>query len=211
MKTKVLTLGLIFLILIACEKGVENPFSNNPSIFDLPRICRFYSSATNTSGQIMRTLKWIVVRATKVEINNGIGEVALEGMKEIAPYEKVTYVLTATNNIGQTQETCTAGYADVVIISGPTKVKIQYGIKVHGEVKNIGSVPTLNTKLSIEVYNDSGEFSRSAETMINTINNYILEPQQQLPWHFSWTDIHKSTEFWIHEVSEIRYEITWEE
>ena len=216
MRTKILTLGLIFLVLFACEKGVNNPYSNNPSSLYLPLIHYFNSSATNTSGQMMRTLKWQVVRATKVEINNGIGEVALEGMKEIAPYEKITYVLTATNNVGQAQKIRTAGHADVVIVSGPTGTHKSQAYSVWGEVKNIGSMPSLNTRVSVELYSGSsgygpaGELLGSNEMTVNAHGSGTLESQQQVYWSFLWSDLHQIMDFRMRE-GEIRYEITWEE
>jgi len=55
----------------------------------------------------MSTLKWKVINADKVEIDKGIGEVALEGMWEFYPYERITFTLMATNDDGRVQKSCT--------------------------------------------------------------------------------------------------------
>lgn len=148
MKLKILTLGLISLVFISCEKGIENPYSAN---------------------------------------------------------------------IGQVQETPTVGYADVVMVSGPTSEHVSGAFVVWGEVKNMGSMPTFNTRISIELYSGHsnygppGELLGSSEGAINAHGNGILEPQQQVGWSFTWSDSHQIIDFRMREGSEIRYEITWEE
>jgi len=105
MRFKILALGLVFLILIACEKGIENPYSPEPSIIpqsNLPEIVLF--TAVSPLRTRDYTLSWKVLNATTVNIGYNLGNVAAEGTMELnlpLYLETITYILVATNNYGE--------------------------------------------------------------------------------------------------------------
>lgn len=47
------------------------------------------------------TLEWNVTEANRVSIDNGIGNVALSGSKDVTPEKRTTYTLTASNPCGE--------------------------------------------------------------------------------------------------------------
>lgn len=47
------------------------------------------------------TLRWRVQAASRVVIDNGVGEVPLQGETAVSPMQDTTYVLTATNDTGE--------------------------------------------------------------------------------------------------------------
>lgn len=213
MRTKILVLGLILLAITFCKKGIENPYSTDPSeLLNLPTIDYFTTISTNTGRwQTTRILKWKVTHATKVEIDNGIGEVALEGMKEIAPYERTTYVLTATNNNGQVQGTCKAGYTAVWMFSGPkgepgSGDDYQY-YYVTGVVGNAGSGETFNTKVSVDLYNYYGTLLASGECLVG---DGRLAINEQVAWSIKIDDADGNLRQRMTSTSWITYEITWD-
>jgi hypothetical protein len=72
----------------------------------LPRIVRFsVTPATINSGQLS-TLLWVVENADKVNIST-LGDVPLNGARDVGPAETTTYTLTATNRAGSATATAT--------------------------------------------------------------------------------------------------------
>lgn len=114
MRTKILILGLIFLVLIACKKGIENPYSPElPDPTGLPVIEYFTenwqgSVTQGDSWSSMHILSWSVTNARIVSIDQGIGEVPLVGMEHVTIRMTTTYTLTAENDKGQKTASCTA-------------------------------------------------------------------------------------------------------
>lgn len=48
-----------------------------------------------------------MINATRVNIDNGVGDVELNGSREVSPSETTTYTLRASNAAGEVNKTCT--------------------------------------------------------------------------------------------------------
>jgi len=202
----------LFLSIPCCKKELPTG-PEMPKMTILPTIEYFMASSANTGRwQTTRILKWKVTNANKVEIDNGIGEVALEGMKEIAPYEKITYTLTATNNDGQLQEPCKVGYTAVWMFSGPkgepgSGEDYQY-YYVTAVVGNAGSGETFNTKVSVDLYNYYGTLLASGEQIV--AGDGRLEINEQVAWLIKFDDTDGNLRQRMTSKSWITYKITWD-
>lgn len=65
-----------------------------------PSILLFTATPSEINSGSSSTLKWEVKDATSVTIDQGIGEVAVNGSKELSPSKTTAYTLTATNTGG---------------------------------------------------------------------------------------------------------------
>jgi hypothetical protein len=73
----------------------------------LPRIVRFSATpATINSGQTS-TLLWVVENADRVSITPAIGDVTINGSRDVTPAATATYTITATNRVGSATATTT--------------------------------------------------------------------------------------------------------
>jgi len=113
MRAKIFILGLICIFLFAyCNspadpeiKKVLNP--GNPGNPGLPVINYFTASGDGEKA----TLTWKVTNSFRTEIDNGIGEVLSQGIRNVSVTQTTTYILTAINGKGQVQASCTALYS----------------------------------------------------------------------------------------------------
>ncbi len=62
-----------------------------------PSILLFTATPSEINSGASSTLKWGVKDATSVTIDQGVGEVAANGSKELSPSKTTAYTLTATN------------------------------------------------------------------------------------------------------------------
>jgi hypothetical protein len=62
-----------------------------------PSILLFTATPSEINSGGSSTLKWDVQDATSVTIDQGVGEVAADGSKELSPVKTIAYTLTATN------------------------------------------------------------------------------------------------------------------
>ena len=96
----------------------------------LPTIDSFIATpGTITSGE-SSTLSWSVSDATTVNIDQGIGDVALTGSWELSPTTTTTYTLTATNDDGSVTAT-----AQVVVTT-----EAQYTVTLYSITTEDGNV-----------------------------------------------------------------------
>lgn len=126
-----------------------------------------------------------------------------------------TFTLTAKNDAGQVQESCTIetppNLAEVVMTHGPTGVFYSNFYHVTGGVKNIGSLPAFNTKVSVDLYGSYGDLLASGECMVGG-DGFRFEPQYSAGWQIEFSgDIYYILYREMGSGSEIRYEITWDE
>jgi len=196
----------LFLSIPCCKKKL--PTTPDIPTKILPTI--EYFTATQTSTSWTTVLKWKVTNAVKVEIDNGVGEVALEGRKEVYPTEGTTYTLTAKNNDGQAQETCRARYANVWMFSKPkgepgSGGDYQY-YYVTGIVRCGGNADAFNITISVKLYNYASVFLASGECTIET-----LRLEQQASWSVKINDADGNLRQRMTSKSYITYETTWEE
>lgn len=88
---------------VTCEAAVDVDSGGTGG--DNPQCDLFEADPSQIKEGQSTTLRWETTRATKVEINNGIGEVDLDGDFEVSPDSDTTYTLTATR--GSEVDTCT--------------------------------------------------------------------------------------------------------
>jgi hypothetical protein len=62
-----------------------------------PVIESFHADPVVVSPGGASNLSWSVIGAGRVEIDQGVGEVDLKGLKQVRPFETTTYRLTALN------------------------------------------------------------------------------------------------------------------
>jgi hypothetical protein len=71
-----------------------------------PTIAYFNSNPGTITLESASELSWSTSNATKVEIDQGVGEVSLSGTKSVKPDATVTYTLTAHNGSLQATKAC---------------------------------------------------------------------------------------------------------
>jgi len=226
MRTKVLILGLIcFFIFICCEEKIENPHSSDSSkLLDLPTIKYFNVNPTEILCGESIVLRWHVSNASYYNItDNNAWRLESSGLKapwdpcdvELHPKETTTYVLTALNYNGTVKKSCmvevSPGFVEVVMTHGPTGQSYVNYYHVTGGVKNIGSLPAFNTKVSIELWGSYGNLLASGECMVGG-DGFRFEPQYSAGWLIEFSgDIYYILDRNMGSGSEITYEITWDE
>lgn len=104
MRVKIFALGLLCFALIACDKKIKNPYS--PELpANQPIINYFTASPPQISRGESSTLSWSVNNAAEVMIDQNIGEVPLEGTREVNPGETIVYTLSAYDGANTTHRT----------------------------------------------------------------------------------------------------------
>lgn len=98
---KVLALALLLLIIPACFPAPA-PAPTAP-----PVIVAFNASPDQISAGGGSTLLWNVTGGTAVQIDQGIGSVALAGTQSVSPAGTMTYTLTASNSAGTVNQSVT--------------------------------------------------------------------------------------------------------
>lgn len=110
MKRLVFSILLILLVGVGCAPGGASCI---PSI---PAVNSFEASPSSISAGQSSTLSWKVAGATMVNIDQGIGNVALTGSREVMPSATTVYTLTATNALG----VGTTATAQVIVSGTPS-------------------------------------------------------------------------------------------
>ena len=87
-----------------------------------PSVVRFAAAPTTISAGQSSLLSWATTGAAKVSINNGVGNVAVNGSVSVSPTTTTTYTLTATGADGTT--TVTAAVTVTVSAAAPGAVQI---------------------------------------------------------------------------------------
>jgi hypothetical protein len=231
-----LVLGFV-LCLSSCKKGVENPHSYDPpQLHGLPVIHYFTATPEQILWGESFVLSWHVSNASYWIIKDHKGVTWFESTRIDNPWGEcastlrpdyladwsydviTTFTLTATNSNGQVQASCTVetppNLAEVVMIWGPSggRPGNQYIYEVRGGVKNIGSLPAFNTKVSVELWGCYGNLLASGECIVAEEDlNGRLEPQQEAGWCITFDDTYSILYQQMDWTSEIKYEITWDE
>jgi len=113
MKSPVLFIGVILIGLMCCSQQTsdsqwaEEDFAKSPGIVTI-----FTASPATIKKGESSTLTWQTFDAEKVEIDQGIGEVAVGGTKTVSPTVTTTYKCTATSRDGSNFKTCTVTVTD---------------------------------------------------------------------------------------------------
>lgn len=152
----------------------------------------FYADPDEIDEGERTYLYWETTNATKVEIDNGIGEVSLDGNKQILPEETITYTLTAS---AEGLDTKTANATVTVnpvipeppgdIVSHVTKVlwySYNKSTRIFFYARNAGEGCAYNVKAHIDLYhNEDGTFWDSQDYNLGTIEPGLAKEK----W-FSW-------------------------
>lgn len=143
-----------FLFFPSCESP-ESPEPQGPTIN------YFRASPSEIDYKESSTLSWSVTGATSVTINQGIGSVGASGSLEVSPEETKNYNLTAVNNDGQTNSSCTItvkARAIFVLDGNLKKTYTSYGSpRFEGYVKNVGNATGYNVMVEITCYSDENK------------------------------------------------------
>ncbi len=83
--------------------GTSTPPSTPPAATGMPSITSFGAAPNSITAGASSTLTWSVSNATSVNIQPGIGNVAVSGSTSVTPGSSTTYTLTATNASGSDQ------------------------------------------------------------------------------------------------------------
>jgi len=184
-----LALGLIYLLVFTCCKSPVDPgireIIEQEEIY--PVIQLFAGDLSSLNYKEKTNLKWKVINASTVTIDNGIGPVATEGIKEIAPEETTTYILTATGDNGSRERSC-------VIICKPGYLKDnwgypsigsagEYALYVAGKPTNKGWTTIYNPRATVSIYL-SGELLAIKELRICD----KVEPGETIIWEVIFSD-----------------------
>jgi hypothetical protein len=88
---------ILYILIILLAAGCSIPSGNK---YDGPPRIKFFRASPNAvqSGETA-SLRWSTQNANQVEIT-GIGNVALEGTRQVIPEQQTTYTLRARNNAG---------------------------------------------------------------------------------------------------------------
>jgi hypothetical protein len=158
-------------------KPVISSFALNPNVI--------------TAGE-SATLSWSVTGATRVTINQGVGDVALTGSKQVTSTSSVTYVLTAINTAGTVTQSVnlsvaskttpvisgftaspssiTAGGSSVLtwVVTGATTITIES----IGDVTTLASAnvtPTATTTYTMYAVNSAGTTTKTVTVSIGSL------------------------------------------
>jgi len=88
-------IAIWFLLLAAMLGG--GLLALNFVVSPYPVIESFHADPVAVSPGGASNLSWSVIGASLVEIDQGVGEVALKGSKQVKPLETTTYTLTVIN------------------------------------------------------------------------------------------------------------------
>jgi hypothetical protein len=113
-----------------------------------PKIHSFKASEQGIVRGVPLTLSWSVEQAIKVEIDQGIGKVDLNGKKEVSPVKDVFYTLTAygeTQDITATVKVIVFPLPTVTNIAIPMPTKIQLEADIELTATGVPTSLQLNT------------------------------------------------------------------
>jgi hypothetical protein len=157
---------------------------------NFPVINSFTANPTIVTSGGASTLSWLVIGATTLSINQGIGTVVTPGTRTVNPMATTTYTLTASNSYGSVtaQVTITIGTASLPIIvsftaspstisvgqysnlsfiiqGNPTSVSIDQGV---GTVSQFGATvnPITTTTYALTATNSSGSVTRTVTVTV---------------------------------------------
>ena len=106
----------LLLLLVVLTAGCDLTGLTVTTTSESPVISSFGADPPAIAAGESSTLSWNVLGATKVSIDQGIGNVALNGSRAVMPSETAVYTLTATNASGMSA----TATAQVIITGAPT-------------------------------------------------------------------------------------------
>jgi len=190
MRNKILILCLIcFFILASCispaDPEIEERIKHEEQL-NYPIIEYFSASPTSLWYLEKSTLRWKIMNVNRIEIDNGIGEISTEGMKEVAPAETTIYILTATNEDGNVKQSCKVSCRPAYLWDwGISDSFGNYTYHVYGTVINRGWTIAHNPKVIVTLY-ESGIVVAIEEQDLT--DKYYMNPGEKISWHIIFDD-----------------------
>jgi len=187
----------------------------------------FTATPTEIGRGESSTLSWSTKNAATVTINNGIGVVSAEGEKVVSPEETTTYVLTAKNSAGETQQSCTVEIVNKAIFILQEHRRTYswavdtYGyLRIIGMVKNTGDAMGYDVVITYKIYNLDGTLDAIGQDLArNYINSSLYIPAggyASFDVIFYDSAHNGDTDYWGDyngwqniDWSKVEYEITW--
>lgn len=199
-------MGLCCLALVYCNKtNPTTPQAPSPSVY--PNIVFFTINPKIIKRGISATLSWKAENATAVEIDQGIGGVALGGQKEINPIKNTEYIITARNNTGSVIKSCS-----VIVENGAIPhINLcefkdnRYFFAYSGTIINYGTYTASYVKICVSLYGNNGNLLIYDWIYIDKIH---LEPSKTSTWEIVFQDAEKKIRV---QIARSDYKIMWEE
>jgi hypothetical protein len=150
----------------------------DPIVSDPVPSCDAFDAVPTTiteGGQSI--LSWATTNASRVTINNGIGEVAVDGSMSVSPLQSTTYTLTAFG-VNNSQDICTT--AVTVEPKNPTSPVCEYftasptSLPAGGGSTNLSWATSNASAVSISPIIGSVAVNGSSTVSIATTTNFIL-------------------------------------
>jgi hypothetical protein len=144
-----------------------------------PAISSFGAGPPTIAAGESSTLRWSVVGATTVSIDQGIGNVALSGERVVMPSATTVYTLTATNASG-ISATATAQVIVTGAPSPPASVPVVNSFTASPPSISAGGSATLSWNVSnatsVTIDPGLGTFASSGSTLVSPVatTTYIL-------------------------------------
>jgi hypothetical protein len=144
-----------------------------------PAINSFDASPSTVSGGEIATLSWNVSGASTVSIDQGIGNVALTGRRDVMPGTTTVYTLTATSATGMS----VTATAQVIVSGAPSSsagLPVVNSFTASPSATAVGSPVTLSWNVSnatsVSIAPGVGTFASSGTTMVlpSVTTTYIL-------------------------------------
>jgi hypothetical protein len=171
------TVLLAFLLIVACLPGCVYIPGELPGVSFLPIAQNFEASPAVIKSGEYSTLSWSITGASKVFIDNNIGNVAIKGTTPVSPAVTTFYTLTASNSSGSTTA------RTQVMVTGSTQSQLRPPVIISffsdKDIINPGEGVTLNwstTETSLVTLEPGGAVSAQGSKTIYpyVTSDYIL-------------------------------------
>lgn len=171
----------LLLLVVLFTAGCDLTGLTVTTTTESPVISSFGADLPSIAAGESSTLSWNVAGATKVSIDQGIGNVALTGTRAVAPSTTTVYTLTATNSSG-VSATATAQ----VMVSGasspptPAALPVVNSFTANPPSITAGATATLSwnvsNAISVAIEPGVGTFASSGNAIISpaSTTTYVL-------------------------------------
>jgi hypothetical protein len=157
-------LSLFLLLAVMITAGCLPPSGEPPAIIS------FDAEPPTVAAGESSTLKWEVSGATKISIDQGIGNVALSGSRAVMPSATTVYTLTATDAAG-VSATATAQVIVTGVPSPPASLPSVNSFTANPPTIMPGGSATLSWNVSnvtsVTIDNGVGTFASSGSTLVS--------------------------------------------
>jgi len=212
MKKQLIVVGIVVFIFAVWLSGcIGEPEEK------LPLSIISFNVEPNTINQgESANLSWVVKGASSVNIDNGIGDVALTGSQVITPNETATYILTAVNST-----TSKTSSTQIIVLTTPTTLTMEIDNWNDSENSIVWSVTGIygdplgwgEGKFGYVLLDESGvdqifyaavwtnDTDQDAHVTVGDTFTIIAGSDG----YYTWSIVHRTLEYAIYEGSETKY------